>query len=88
MLTFICLFVFYLFPLFSFAASKTVLNSMLKEPSLIQDPVLAKNIFQVSALNFKYTQKCKKKNYINNNLFSLNLFFIFYLLFTACTVNF
>ena len=35
-----------------FAASKTVLNSMLKEPSLIPDLILAQNIQQVSG--FKY----------------------------------
>lgn len=32
-------------------ASKTVLNSMLKEPSLIQDVILAQNIQQVCLLN-------------------------------------
>lgn len=32
-------------------ASKTVLNSMLKEPSLIPDLILAQNIQQVCLLN-------------------------------------
>lgn len=36
----------------SFSASKTVLNGMLKEPSLIPDQILAKNVYQVSVLNF------------------------------------
>jgi len=30
------------------SASKTVLNSMLKEPSLIPDQMLAKHVYQVS----------------------------------------
>lgn len=33
-----------------FSASKTVLNSMLKEPSLIPDQTLANNVYQVSVL--------------------------------------
>lgn len=36
-----------MFFLFFYSVSKPVLNSMLKDPSLIPDQVLAKNIYQV-----------------------------------------
>lgn len=39
---------------FNLTASKTTLNSMLKEPSLIPDHLLANNIYQVSALEFYF----------------------------------
>lgn len=38
------------------AASKTVLNSMLKEPSLIPDLILAQNIQQVSVLKIFFKE--------------------------------
>lgn len=45
----------------SFSASKTVLNSMLKEPSLIPDQILANNVYQVSVLHFKSKlEYCRK----------------------------
>lgn len=41
---------------FVWSASKTTLNGMLKEPSLIPDHILANNIYQVSALELFISQ--------------------------------
>lgn len=81
----ICIVIFmcflHLFPSLSclsvlFSASKTVLNSMLKEPSLIPDQILANNVYQVSVSAFTFKLKYYRKSF---KLFGvMELYFINY----------